>query len=83
MTTTANAATISPNWRVERGRIAALTRSRTPDDPELLAARRDLKAARLAEHITEVVDAAPPLTEAQRAALAALLRAGTKGAASA
>lgn len=32
---------------------------------------------------TEVGDTAPPLTEAQRAALAALLRADTKGAASA
>lgn len=61
---------------VERARVAALSRSRTPDDPELVAARRDLTAATLAEHIRRVVDTAPPLTDDQRTRLADLLRGG-------
>lgn len=75
--------TATTNWRSERARVASLTRSRTPDDPDLLAARHNLRVARLADHIAKVVDTAPPLTEAQRADLAALLRHGTKGAVSA
>lgn len=59
-----------------RARIASLSRSRTPDDPELIGARQAHAAAMLAEHIRRVVDAAPPLTDAQRADLAALLQCG-------
>lgn len=65
-----------PAWTNARARIAALSRSRQPDDPELLAARAELKAARFAEHVEQVVDAAPALTAAQRAELVALLNAG-------
>jgi hypothetical protein len=36
--------------------------------------RRELRAERLADHIRKVVDSAPPLTDDQRAKLAALLR---------
>ena len=54
----------------ERARVAALTRSRTPDDPDLAAARRRLKAAHLARTIEAV---APALTDEQRATLAELL----------
>lgn len=57
-----------------RARIAALTRSRTPDDPELVGARRDLEVEMLAEHVARVVAAAPPLTSEQRQRIAALLR---------
>ena len=57
-----------------RGRVAALTRSRTPDDPELVAARRDLAAANLAAYIRRTVAAAPPLLDEQRDRLAVLLR---------
>jgi len=64
------------SWTHERARIAALTRSRTPDDPDLVNARRNLKAERLADYIERVVDAAPPLTPAQRDRLALLLRGG-------
>lgn len=62
------------NWTHHRARVAALSRDRSPDDPELINARRDLRAERLADHIADVVNAAPPLTNEQRARLAALLR---------
>jgi hypothetical protein len=46
-----------------------------PEDKAAIAeARRDLRAAKLAERIREVVDAWPPLTESQREDLAAILR---------
>ncbi len=61
-------------WTHHRARVASLTRSRTPDDPDLIEARRDLKAERLADYITRTVDAAPPLTPAQRDRLALQLR---------
>lgn len=61
------------SWTAERARVASLTRSRTPDDPDLVNARRNLAAERLASHIAQVVATAPPLTAAQRARLASLL----------
>ena len=64
------------SWKNERGRVASLTRSRAADDPELVAARRNLKAERLAEHVACVVSEAPSLTEDQLARIAALLRSG-------
>lgn len=67
-------------WTAERARVASLSRSRTRNDPELLAARRNLAAARLADRIEEyvagIVAAAPDLTPAQRDKLAMLLRGG-------
>jgi hypothetical protein len=62
------------SWTHERARVASLTRSRTPDDPDLIAARRNLRAARLEDYIRRTVDAAPPLTAEQRDRLALLLR---------
>ena len=56
-----------------RARIAALTRHH-PDDQQTIDLARDFKAERLAEYIERVVDAAPPLTQAQRDNLAILLR---------
>ena len=61
-------------WTHERARVASLTRSRTPDDPELVTARRNLKTERLADYIKRTVDAAPPLTSEQRDRLTTLLR---------
>lgn len=61
-------------WTAERARVAGLSRDRKPDDPDLIEARRNLKAERLADYITRTVDAAPPLSEEQRRRLAALLR---------
>lgn len=59
-----------------RARIASLTRSRKPDDPELVAARRDFKTARLEDYIAQTVDSWPPLTAEQRDRLALLLKGG-------
>ncbi len=64
-------------WTTERARVASLSRSRTPDDPDLIAARQNLKAERLAHYIRETVDAAPALSESQRDRLALLLRTGS------
>lgn len=64
------------DWTHYRGKVAALSRSRSDDDPELVDARRNMRAERLAEHIARVVAEAPPLTAEQRDRLAVLLRGG-------
>ena len=56
-----------------RGRLAVTSRHHGPQAEPTLTARRDLEAAKLADHIKRVVDAAPPLTNEQRTELAALL----------
>lgn len=61
-------------WTQERARVAALSRSRTPDDPALVAARQSLKAERLigtAEQIAAKSAEYPPLTAEQREAILA------------
>lgn len=60
----------------ERARVAALTRSRAPDDLDLVNARRQLKAERLAAFIVKTVASAPELTSEQRSTLALLLNPG-------
>ncbi len=57
------------SWTHHRARVAALTRDRAPDDPELVDARRSLAAAHLEDYIAKTLAAAPPLTAAQRARL--------------
>lgn len=57
----------------ERARVAALTRSRDADDPDLNEARRNLRAAKLAKHIERALQTAPPLTDDQRRRIARLL----------
>ena len=57
-----------------RNRLGAIKRHHPNDTERLADARRDLAAAKLAEYIARTVDAAPPLTDDQRARLAALLR---------
>ena len=44
------------------------------DNPNREDTARDLATARIAEYVTRVVDAAPPLTPEQRDRIAALLR---------
>lgn len=53
--------------------------ARRKDKAGIEAARRDLTAANLEQHIRRVADAAPPLTPAQRERLALLLHPGTDG----
>lgn len=59
-----------------RGRVAALSRSRRPDDPELRAARDAFQFERAARVIRDTVATLPPLTGDQYAALVALIPAG-------
>lgn len=62
----------------ERGRIASLSRSRPADDPELVTARRNLKAITLEEHVRKVVAAAPPLSTDQIDRIVTILRGGAR-----
>lgn len=64
------------NWKHERGRVASLTRSRTPDDPELVEARRNLKSERLALTISAAINNEPALTGSQLGELASKLLPG-------
>lgn len=61
------------SWTEDRARVAALSRSRTPDDPELVDARRDLRAARAEDYIKALVDGFPPLSDEQKRRLSVLL----------
>jgi hypothetical protein len=68
-------------WTSERGRVAALERGvrageRQPDDPQLIEARRNLRALRLAEHVAKVLADWPKLSDEQIEKVVALLRAG-------
>jgi hypothetical protein len=63
---------LSPAAAHHRARIAALSRDRAPDDPDLVAARRDFCAEQLATHVAEVV-ADTALTAEQRARIIGLL----------
>lgn len=58
----------------KRAKVAALSRSRSKDDPELVTARQDLAASKLAQYVEKVVAEAPPLTAEQSDRIAALLR---------
>lgn len=69
-------ATISPTTARARGKVAALTRSRSTDDPDLVGARRELATSSLTDHIERVLAAAPPLTNEQRRRLAGLFTGG-------
>lgn len=64
----------------QKSRLANLVKNRSPDDPELVNARRDYYAERLAEHVAGVVAKAPPLTHAQRDRISTLLSGASKGA---
>lgn len=57
-----------------RARLAGLMRGRPADDPEVEAARRDLRASVLEKHVADVIAQAPPLTDEQCDRIAGLLR---------
>ncbi|WP_123601194.1 hypothetical protein [Micromonospora sp. Llam0] len=58
---------------IMRERLAAMAAPRDTDDPELAALRAILRDQALMAHVTANVDQWPPLTDAQRATVAALL----------
>jgi hypothetical protein len=62
-----------PPWTHYRAKIARLSRDRAPDDPELVEARRNLKAVRLGDRIASDLHSQPALTVEQRADLATSL----------
>jgi hypothetical protein len=64
---------------IGRSRVASLSRSRTPDDPELVDARRELAVANLENYVARVIDAAPPLTQQQRDRIASLIQPAGRG----
>ena len=64
---------MTPAEKTDRARVAALRRHR-PNDPKTHELAAAFKADRLAQHIRNVVDSAPPLTKAQLERLAVLLR---------
>lgn len=59
-----------------RGKVAALTRSRATDDPELIEARRDCRAAYLERDIRDALKGEPELLPEQRQRLAEILADG-------
>jgi hypothetical protein len=69
----------------KRGKAAALTRSRSKDDPELIKYRAELAEEKLAKNLTayreaiaEIVSQAPPLTPETQATLRHLLSQGVE-----
>ncbi len=63
---------MTPAEKTERARVAAMRRHR-PNDPKTDELAAAFKADRLAQHISRVVDSAPPLSPTQRDRLAVLL----------
>ncbi|MFT4008859.1 MAG: hypothetical protein QM655_02335 [Nocardioidaceae bacterium] len=61
-----------------RGKVAALSRSRAADDPELVEAKRNYHAEKLAERVGQVVNSAPPMTTEQVDRIVSILRGGVR-----
>jgi hypothetical protein len=66
----------SRELRVLRSRVAGLTTRRPPDDPDLIAARRELIALALRLRIAEALAAEPKITINQRRELASHIMRG-------
>lgn len=64
----------SPSVAKARAKANALSRYRPADDPAYVAARQELKALSLEEHIQKTVSAWPELTNDQLARLSGLFR---------
>lgn len=60
-------------WTHHRAKVASLSKVRPSDDPDLVSARRDLKAARLEDAAREAAASLPPLTREQARTIAAIL----------
>lgn len=63
----------------ETALVAALSRSRTPDDPDLIAARRELNVRRAEDHLDRFLAAVPAPTVDDLRRLAARLDAAPVG----
>lgn len=68
--------TPTTTWQRERARIAGMSSrpNRPPDDPELVAARRNMRALKLEADIRKVLAGEPALSQEQRNRVAAVLR---------
>jgi hypothetical protein len=66
---------LPPKIASTRARVASLTAAGASPE-QLAAARADLQAAKLEDHIRKLVDGWPPLTDAQRVRLSLLLHPG-------
>lgn len=65
-----------PNsWTSARGRVARLVRLGAPE-ADIIEARRNMRALKLAEHVTKVLAGDPPLSDEQCQRLADLLVGG-------
>lgn len=64
--------------RTARAKLAYATRTYGPESHEVASARRDFSAARIEDHVRELLAKAPPLTSEQRERIAALLRVGPR-----
>ena len=60
-------------WTHHRAKVASLSRVRSADDPDLVEARRDLKASRLEATAREAAESLPPLTDEQGRRIAAII----------
>jgi hypothetical protein len=54
-------------------RVASLSRTRKPNDPELVKVREQLEYAKLERKITAALDGAPPLSRDQQKRICALV----------
>ena len=65
-------------WQRERARVAGMSSrpNRAQDDPDLVAARRNMRALKLEADILKVLAGEPALNEEQRNHIAEMLRAG-------
>ncbi len=65
------------DWTHYRAQVAGMTGTRPPDDPELLAAKANLRAARLTDRARQtaraIAEAAPELAPDQRDIVAGVL----------
>jgi hypothetical protein len=67
--------TVYKGSALAKARSQVAVASRKPRDPEAIeAARRDFATQKIADYVTKVLDAAPPLTDEQRCRLAEVLR---------
>jgi hypothetical protein len=60
-----------PDLFTRRARLAALTRHRGAEAPEVVALRGEVQVAALVRYVRRVLDQAPPLTPEQRRQLVA------------